>query len=115
MTSQNLLIARIKQLSEEEIAALLDDASVMLGNTASNQNQTVLIVVLRTLSAMDINAANNVSSAGNVCGFYRNDTHHDVQFPLPVGNMVGSDRRHTLGQRNLLYRKEARPLSSGYF
>ena len=31
MTSQDLLIARIKQLSEEEIAALLDATSVMLG------------------------------------------------------------------------------------
>lgn len=68
MTSQDLLIARIKQLSEEEISTLLNATSVMLENMVPVQNQIVLIVVRRILSATGINATNSVSSAGTADG-----------------------------------------------
>lgn len=67
MTNQNILIARIKQLSDEEIATLLDTTSIMLKNIVLKSVLIALIADLTLLSALAISVESNVFGAKDVC------------------------------------------------
>ena len=91
MISQDLLIARIKQLPEEETAVLLDAASVMLGKHSMGSKTDCLYCGSQNIIRYGHKCHKQCFRCRECMRTFITTTHCDVQFPFPAGSMGGSD------------------------